>query len=611
MSGVDIKRLRTAGRRVTAALACSAAIGVAPSAAFALDANPAGELVTGSGEGVQTSTVYSPGMRFPIEETPAFANSQVYGHGGYLGPGGGQCDAANYDFPWVDNFCESRSYATPLCPAGQGHQGQDIRPGSCTDNAWWAVAAEAGTITGIGSYTVTLTTDSGRQYRYLHMSMDTLAVGNGDRVAQGDRLGLVSNDFGGTATTIHLHFEIRQNVTGLGVTHVPPYTSLVESYEALEVPPVPCPVLPAAGGVIDDSQSSCFRKYGNTTYWRPVNDAGEGGSFIWTHGFVAASPSNWAEWAVNLAEAGTYRVEASNASSWVTANGYNQSQDLTYRIEHAGRVAEFVVDQSAGDGWVTLGDVTFASGGDQSVAVLDNTGEDGAEQRKIVVDAIRLTRLDVGETCDEAACAADTGCTAWSACSFASGCALEGEEARTCTTYACDGEVCAGVPNVEVRACSRPELPASAEWTDVGVCALQNGASLCDNSGLLEQERHVCSGGNSVIESRTVSCERDSDGIVLSLWSTWSACAAGEQTSEREICMGGAATSDTRVRACGDTDTPDAGFSGRDSGNPRDVPNEDTSSAGCAAAGARGGQGGALGFAFGLLAALFVVRRRR
>ena len=29
-------------------------------------------------------------MRFPMEEGPAFANSQVWGHGGGSGPGGGQ-----------------------------------------------------------------------------------------------------------------------------------------------------------------------------------------------------------------------------------------------------------------------------------------------------------------------------------------------------------------------------------------------------------------------------------------------------------------------------------------------------------------------------------------
>ena len=49
---------------------------------------PAGDLLDGSGQGAVDETVYAPGMRFPMEEGPAYANSQVYMHGGYLGPGG-------------------------------------------------------------------------------------------------------------------------------------------------------------------------------------------------------------------------------------------------------------------------------------------------------------------------------------------------------------------------------------------------------------------------------------------------------------------------------------------------------------------------------------------
>ena len=37
----------------------------------------------------------------------------------------------NYAYPWRDNFCEHRYYYVGQCPAGLGHQGQDIRPGSC------------------------------------------------------------------------------------------------------------------------------------------------------------------------------------------------------------------------------------------------------------------------------------------------------------------------------------------------------------------------------------------------------------------------------------------------------------------------------------------------
>jgi len=197
---------------------------------------PPGDLVEESGTGQTTQINYAPDMRFPMEAGQAYANSQVYGYGGYLGPSGGQCNAANYDYAWRDNFCETRGYGTPMCPAGVGHQGQDIRPASCQDDVHWAVAVADGTITSIGTYSVRLMTDDGVRYTYLHLDKDTLEVEPGDTVSRGERIGYVSNEFGDTATTIHLHFEIRMAIdTGAGIqnTPVPPYLALVDSYERL------------------------------------------------------------------------------------------------------------------------------------------------------------------------------------------------------------------------------------------------------------------------------------------------------------------------------------------------------------------------------------------
>jgi MYXO-CTERM domain-containing protein len=207
---------------------------------------PPGDLIPDSGEGRVDETIYAPGMRFPIEEGPAFANSQVYNAGGYLGPPGGQCDATNYDYPWRDNYCEIRQWDMPLCPAGTGHQGQDIRPATCEKSVHWAVAAVDGTITNIGSYSVYLTGADGTRYDYLHMSDVQVTVGQD--VARGERIGKVSNEFGGTPTTIHLHFNLRQNVSGVGSVYVPPYMSLVAAYEELIGPPVGDPSSGGAGG---------------------------------------------------------------------------------------------------------------------------------------------------------------------------------------------------------------------------------------------------------------------------------------------------------------------------------------------------------------------------
>lgn len=191
---------------------------------------PAGELAPDSGTGSTDTKIYLEGMRFPLESDPAFANSQVWGKGGSQGGGGSQCDASNYSYPWRDNFCEKREWAMPFCPAGKGHQGQDIRPATCKKNLHWAVAAIDGTITKIGSYSVYLSGNANTRVDYLHMSSVQVAVGQ--QVTKGTRLGKVSNVFNGTPTTIHLHFNLFQN-TPDGWMYVPPYTSLVASYQTL------------------------------------------------------------------------------------------------------------------------------------------------------------------------------------------------------------------------------------------------------------------------------------------------------------------------------------------------------------------------------------------
>ena len=202
---------------------------VADAGTFTYD--PPGQLVPDSGKGRVDMNVYAPGMRFPIESGPAFANSQVWGHGGNEGTGG-QCDKENFSYPWHDNYCETRDWDMPMCPGGHGHQGQDIRAASCKPGVHATVAVADGTITSVGSYSVYLTTADGTRFDYLHMQ--DVAVKEGEQVKRGDPMGKVSNQFGGSATTVHLHFNIRQNVAGVGSVYVPGYLSLVKSYETLQ-----------------------------------------------------------------------------------------------------------------------------------------------------------------------------------------------------------------------------------------------------------------------------------------------------------------------------------------------------------------------------------------
>jgi murein DD-endopeptidase MepM/ murein hydrolase activator NlpD len=190
--------------------------------------NPPGQLDANSGEGRVDHNVYLADMRFPLAQSPAYANSQVYGVGGLYGPAGSQCDERNYSYPWRDNYCETRTWDMPLCPSGKGHQGQDIRPRDCTDSIHWAVALEDGTITHIGSYSVYLQGDSSIRHRYLHLNHDQLAVSIGQQVKRGDRIGVVSDNMGSAQTTIHLHFDMYS-----GGLYIPTYMSLVEAYKEL------------------------------------------------------------------------------------------------------------------------------------------------------------------------------------------------------------------------------------------------------------------------------------------------------------------------------------------------------------------------------------------
>ena len=207
-----------------------------------------GELTPGSGVGAPDDTVYAPGMIFPVKSAPAFPQSQVWRFGGGIG-GGDQCDPQNFAVPWQDNFCEQRSKTrnTPLCPTNKVHQGQDIRIGSAADcnqlrsrsaaerTLHELVAVEDGIIQYIGGYYIQLKgTTSGNIYNYIHINMAALQVGLNETVVAGQSLGYASNDFGGTPTTFHLHFEIKAPIEGEGITHVPPYMSLVEAYERRE-----------------------------------------------------------------------------------------------------------------------------------------------------------------------------------------------------------------------------------------------------------------------------------------------------------------------------------------------------------------------------------------
>ncbi len=146
-----------------------------------------------------------------------------------------------------------------------------------------------------------------------------------------------------------------------------------------------CEPIPPLGRVVEEDEL-CFERAGDPLGWHPDPAVGSSGA-IWTYCIVPPTDDH-AWWRLDFAEAGLYRVEAH------TPAPYNQSRMAPYTVRHDGTEDVVVLDQSAADGWQTLGEWRFAAGGDQFVHLEDGTGEPYADRVQIVFDAVRLTRLD-------------------------------------------------------------------------------------------------------------------------------------------------------------------------------------------------------------------------
>jgi hypothetical protein len=239
--------------------------------------HPSGDVIPGTGykglPGRADDTVYSR-MRFPIAAAPAFANSQSFMNWGNcdstgrvrLAPLDGvptyrcrlggpplvadESATANYSYPWRDNFCEHRAFYVGQCPGGLGHQGQDIRPGSCEQRAKGAnrcmpyrhdvVAVRDGMVLRESSqmpvYLFVNAPNEHIRFRYLHMfphRLDEDGIITGRRLGEGEEVGQVGNFFRHEgATSYHLHFDM-QVPTKYGWVFVNPYMTLVAAYERL------------------------------------------------------------------------------------------------------------------------------------------------------------------------------------------------------------------------------------------------------------------------------------------------------------------------------------------------------------------------------------------
>jgi hypothetical protein len=236
-----------------------------------------GKLIPNTGtknnDGDVDYTVYAK-IRYPMAQAPSFANSQSFMNWGDCdqtgrvpNPGGrkgrvyrcrvndkplvfDESAPENYSYPWRDNFCEHRYFFVGQCGAGLGHQGQDIRPGSChlhNDGAdrcepyhHDVVAVRDGMLLRApkqeGLFLVANGENERVRFRYMHMNpnrMDEDGMLSGRRVTEGETIGKVGNyNRKENGTTYHLHFEAMVP-TRDGWVRVNPYMTLVSAYERL------------------------------------------------------------------------------------------------------------------------------------------------------------------------------------------------------------------------------------------------------------------------------------------------------------------------------------------------------------------------------------------
>jgi hypothetical protein len=149
----------------------------------------------------------------------------------------------------------------------------------------------------------------------------------------------------------------------------------------------PCDVLPA-DGIVDDAHP-CFLLQGNVETWRRAgSQSATGGSYYWTYTTNEAMPDGWVKWRLHLPQAGRYRVEARVVSP------HNNSIQAPYEIRHGGQTQTVRLNQFAAAGWRELGMFAFASGGNQWVALYDNSGEPYGERVEVMADSIRVTLVE-------------------------------------------------------------------------------------------------------------------------------------------------------------------------------------------------------------------------
>jgi len=146
-----------------------------------------------------------------------------------------------------------------------------------------------------------------------------------------------------------------------------------------------CDAIPSAGAIIEESDA-CFIAGGPPAFWRSVSEGHEGG-LLWTNATDRDDAANYAVWNLRFEESGEYQIEAYTDERWA------ESRQAAYLVTSLDGTDSVVVDQTAMDGFQSLGIFRFGTGEGQRVRLNDNTGEPNSGEVAIVADALRITRV--------------------------------------------------------------------------------------------------------------------------------------------------------------------------------------------------------------------------
>jgi hypothetical protein len=150
------------------------------------------------------------------------------------------------------------------------------------------------------------------------------------------------------------------------------------------------PIASGAEQVVIDDENACFGAGGDPRFWRN-EPAGYGDNLLWTTATDETDVANYAIWGLFYEAAGDYELE-------VFIDGiYAESTQADYVIEHATGTATVVIDQTQSQDFVSLGIFSFEADQRYLVSIGDNTGEASWEERSLVVDGLRVTRVQSGD----------------------------------------------------------------------------------------------------------------------------------------------------------------------------------------------------------------------